>query len=79
MSIEKKEIEYAKELDDVMVLLVEIVRVVKEKGDYVTLMDELMTAISGIENVSEEFKSNKIVAINTVVNRAVEIAGIFID
>lgn len=76
--IEKKEIEYAKEIDDVMVLLIKIIEVIKEKGDYATILTELIAAVSGIDNVSEEFKANKIVAINTVINRAVDIAGIFL-
>ena len=76
--IEKKEVEYAKELDDVMDLIVELVKVIKEKGDYTTLMSDLISAVSGIDQVDDEIKENLKASINTVLFRAVEIADIFI-
>lgn len=78
MAIEKKEIDFAKETDDVMKLVVELVKTIKEKGDYANLLDELIEAINGIDEVSAEYKSNLKAVINTVQLNVTDIAMIFI-
>ena len=78
MAIEKKEIDFAKETDDVMKLVVELVKTIKEKGDYANLLDELIAAINGIDEVSDEYKSNLKAVINTVQLNVTDIAMIFI-
>lgn len=77
MAIEKKEIEYAKEIDDVMVLVVKTVKTIKEKGDYAALIPELIAAVNGADQMDDEFKANQMVAIKTVNLRAYDIAEIF--
>ena len=54
MAIEKKEVEFAKEIDDVLVLMTELIKVVKTKGEYTELMDELITAINGADQIPAE-------------------------
>lgn len=76
--IKERTVMYAKELDDVMVLIVELVKVIKNKGDYTELMDELINAINGIDEIDEEYKENLIVAIQTITHRTAEIADVFI-
>ena len=77
MAIEKKEIEFAKELDDVMVLFVELVKGIKNKGDYTALLDELIGAINGADDIDDEVKANLKASINTVTLRANDIAEVF--
>lgn len=77
MSIVTKEVQVAKELDDVLVLVKEVVRTVKEKGDYSSLMDELVAAVAGSTEIPAEAE-NKLAAFNTVALRAGEIADLFI-
>lgn len=78
MAIERREVMYADQLDDVMLLVVEMIRVIKEKGDYSSLVDDLVKAISGIEEIPQEFKANKEAFVNTVLLRASEIAFMFV-
>ena len=73
MAIEKIEINYAKELADVFKLIKELVKCIKEKGDYTSLVDELVTAINGVDDIPAEFKADIEAFINTC---AVETNGI---
>ena len=54
--IEKKEMEYAKETDDVLVLVIALIKVIKSKGDYSALMGKLITAVNGMGDIPEEVK-----------------------
>ena len=49
--IETVEVKQAKEINDVMNLVVELIKVVKTGGDYTSLMDELITAIDGVGEI----------------------------
>jgi len=76
--IEKKEVNVAVQTDDVMALVVELIRVIKEKGDYTSLMDELIAAVSGIDEIPAEFKGDLKASIDTILLRATEIAFMFV-
>lgn len=78
MAIEKKEVEIAEELNDVMILVKEIVKVIKEKGDYASLIDELVAAVNGIDEIPAEFKENMEAFINTALINSVAIAMLFV-
>jgi len=70
MAIEKKEIEYAKEMDDLGHALVELVRDIKAKKDIAQIAGEniptIMDALAGIDKVDDELKANRTVAIQTI-------------
>ena len=74
--IENKEVKVAKELDDVLALVEEVVKVVKNKGEYTELMDELITAITNVRDIAEESK-DKVAFYNTITLRISSIANIF--
>lgn len=76
--IRKVEIEQAKELNDVMDLVVAVIATVKSKGDYSELLDELIAAIEGVGEIDDEFKENLAVCINTVGGRAGDIVAPFL-
>lgn len=59
MGLTKKEIEICKETDDVLNLLVEVVKCIRKKQSYVSLMDELVTAVEGIGEIAKEVKHTK--------------------
>lgn len=65
MSIVKKEIDYAKEIGDVFLLVEEVIKVIKKKGDYMSLIDELVAAVDGVSGVEDELKANQKAAIQT--------------
>lgn len=71
--IEKKEVKYAKQIDDVLALVEEIVKVVREKGEYAELVDEFISAVEGIDQVEEEAK-DKLALYNTVSLRISSVA-----
>lgn len=66
MGIEKKEVEYAKEIGEVCSLTTEIVATIKKKGDYMALMPKLVAAVDGVSEVDDEFKSDRKAALATV-------------
>lgn len=63
--IVKQEINVAKELQDVMKLVRSLIKTIKEKGDYLALMPDLINAIQGIDQIDDEFKADIEAAINT--------------
>ena len=75
--IEKKEVSYAAQLDDIMVLLLELVKTIKEKGNYTSLVDEVINAVSGIDEIDDEFKASLETCVDTVVTRAIQIGFLF--
>lgn len=81
MAIEKKEIDFAKELGDVMALLTEIVKhfkAGKKPAELPELLDELVTAVTGIDQLDDELKENQKAAIATVLLGANDIVDIFL-
>jgi len=80
MAIEKKELDYAKEAGDVMNLVVEVVKHFKAKkslGEAAELMDELMAAVSGIDQLDDEWKENRMAVVNAVYCGASELVDVF--
>jgi len=53
----KKEVEFAKEIGEVLSFAVAIIKVVKEKGDYTPLIGDLVKAIDGLSDFKEEIKN----------------------
>jgi hypothetical protein len=78
--VEKKEIMIAKEVDDVMVFIIELLKDIKEKKDVSALVAEnltnLINAIGGIDQMSDELKDEALFA--TIGYRLGEVAGIFL-
>lgn len=78
MAIEKRECEVAKEVDDVLKLVVELVADLKAGKDVAAITSEnlsgLMLAIEGINQVGDEISSNRKVVLSTVGARAGELA-----
>ena len=66
MGIESKQVQYAKELDDVGVLLVTFADTVKQGKPLAGVVDELVSAIEGIGEVDEELAANRRVALSTL-------------
>ncbi len=66
MAIEKKEIEFVKELDDVLVLLIELAQDIKAGKPATQIAVEnlpnLMNAIGSADQIPEELKSGKVAA-----------------
>jgi len=77
MSIKTKEVKFASELDDVLVLIEEVIRVVKEKGEYTELMDELVSAITNVADIKEE-SEDRLAMMNTIGLRMSSITNIFV-
>ena len=77
--IETREVKIAKEINDVMDLVVEIIKMVKTKGDYSAILDDLIPAIEGVSDISAEVKEDIAACINTVGGRAGDIIAPFIN
>ena len=75
--IAQKQVEYAKELDDVLGLVVELIKDIKAKKSLAEIGSEnvagLMSAMSGIDQVGDELKLNKKAALNAVSLRVGEL------
>jgi hypothetical protein len=65
----EKNVKIAKELDDVFVLIEKLAVTIKTKGDYLALMPELINAISGVDQLDDEFKADIEAFINTAILR----------
>lgn len=78
MAIQKREVEFAKEADDVILLVIELVKNRKEQAPITDLLDELMSAIGGIGDVTAEASEHRKVLLQTIGYRAGELADAFI-
>jgi len=78
MAIEKREMEIAKELDDVGALIVELVKTIKNKGDLTENIGELIQAINGVDEVDDEMAANRKVAMQTIGARVLELVDVFL-
>ena len=78
MAIQKREVQFAKEVDDVCVLLVGIVKDLKAKkpaGEVVSgAVPKLIEAISGIDQLGAEQLANRAVFLETIMYRVGELA-----
>ena len=80
--IAQKEVSYAKEIDDVLVLVVELVKDIKAKKGVSEIASEnianLMAALSGIDQANEEMK-NKAVVLQTIGYRLGDLAAALVE
>jgi len=77
MAIEKREYDCAKECDDVMKLVVKVVSELKAKKPVAEVatgsLTELMAALSGIDQVDDEWAADRSAVLKTAVLGAVDI------
>jgi len=78
MAIEKREAEYAKESDDVLALVVKIVKEAKAGKSVAEIgassLEELVTAVAGADQIPGEARQSPSALSRTVHDRAWEIA-----
>lgn len=81
MAIASKSVEYMKELDDVMVLAIELIKDIKAKKTAAEILagtlPRLMSAIEGMDKISGELE-NRQVAFQTVGYRSGELSAALI-
>jgi hypothetical protein len=77
--IQEKSVQYAKELDDCLVLMIELAKDIKEGKDIGALVSEnlpnLIQAIGGMEQIKGELEANKEVVYSTAGFRMGELVG----
>lgn len=78
MGTEKREVEFSKEIDDVMVLFVELASTIKEGGEYTELFDELVEAINGAADIDDEVVEDLGVAMQTMGYRLGQLIRVFL-
>lgn len=80
--IQQKQVDYAKELDDVLVAVSVLLRDVKAKKSTNEIVADalqgVMNAVAGLDQVGAELAANKQVALQTVGFRVGEIAGVLL-
>lgn len=77
--IQTKTVQYAKEADDVMALLVAAIKNRKNHEDLSKLMGDATVAIAGIEQVDDELAANRQVFMQTIGSRMGEIVDAFLQ
>lgn len=78
MAIQVRPMDFTKEIDDVMVLFVALVKNRKNKEAITGLMDEVAIAIAGIEDVDNELADSRKVALQTIGYRVGELVDAFL-
>jgi len=82
MPILKKEVEYAKEIDDVAALLVGIVKDVKAGKTPMEIASggiaKLVEAMAGVDQLDDEMKANRKAALNAVLLRSAELVDVLL-
>ena len=80
--IETKTVEYAKELDDVNVALIELVKDIKAGKDIGQITSEnlptIIAAVDGADQVGKEVEMNRKVALQTIGYRGGELVDVFL-
>ena len=83
MGIEKREVEFAKEIDDVGVLLVQIVRDAKAGKSAMEIasgsVGNLLNALTGVDQLPAEVKANRKVALQTIGFRTGELTDAILE
>lgn len=62
-----------------MDLFIEVASIIKNKGEYTSLMDELIKAIEGVGEIDDEVKEAFFVSVKTIMDKAVDLADVFVD
>ncbi len=78
MALIIKTVEVTKEIDDVMVLLVNAVKNRKNGENLSNLMGDLASAISGIEDIDNELADSRKIALATIGSRFGELVDAFL-
>lgn len=78
MALIIKTVEVTKEIDDVMVLLVNAVKNRKNGENLSNLMGDLASAISGIEDIDNELEESRKIALATIGSRFGELVDAFL-
>lgn len=82
MAIQKREVEFSKEIDDVAVFNLHLLKAIKDKKPIAEIMSgslkDLMDAVQGIDQMDDEAKSNRKVALQTIGYRAGEMADVLL-
>lgn len=77
VGIQKREVEYTKEIDDVAVLLVNIVKAARAKKSAGEIaageVQDLLNALQNVDDVDDELKANRKVALQTIGYRSGEL------
>lgn len=80
--IEDKQLPMAKETDDVLTMIVELIEDIKAGKSYMTIAGEnlpnLKDALDGIDKIDDEYKEDMRVALATIGYRSGEIAGVLL-
>ncbi len=83
MPIQKKEVEYAKEIDDVLALVVELVKDIKAKKSAGELaaenLENLIQAVAGAEQIPAEAKASLSVTLQTAGSRVGELVAALVE
>lgn len=83
MPLETREIEVPKEFDDVLLLVLELVRDLKDKKELAVVASEnlpnLMNAIQGVDQIDDELKADLPAFLKAASSRAVDIAALFLE
>ncbi|MGB1290515.1 MAG: hypothetical protein ACPG5Z_00185 [Pseudoalteromonas sp.] len=81
--IESKSVEFAKEIDDIMLLVIQVVKDLKEGKDVSELVSSnlggLLAAIEGADQADDEYKENLAAAMATVGYRAGELGAALLE
>lgn len=82
MSVEKKEVEYTKEIDDCLVLIINLAKAIKSKKGPAEILSselpDLINAMGGLNQLSDEAK-NKKVAMETIGYRIGDLVDALIE
>ena len=78
----EKQVKVAKEVDDVMILIVKLVQEIKASKDIAKIaancLPDLLVAIDGISDVTQEWAEDKGAVISTVLSGASGIANVLL-
>jgi len=82
MAIEKKQIEFAKELDDALLLLIQVVKDAKSGKSPAEIasgsLPAFLAAVQGIDQVDDEMTANPAAFFSTIGYRGGELAAAFL-
>lgn len=82
MALEQKTIEVTKELDDVLLAVVALIKDVKEKKQLTQILTEsipaIIAAVDGVDQIDDELKAHQIEFMRTAGLRVGDIVGAFL-
>jgi hypothetical protein len=78
MAIVQKQVGVAKEVDDIMVLIIEVVKNRQHKDNLADLLPSFMNAINGADQIGSELKLDRKAVLQTVGLRVAELTEAFL-